>query len=89
MLGGNDECRGEGVLVYTVDASVRSGECPVVVIPRSEAGSETFGELFEAPYGVGDVAEVSERDGGRLTVAVTARPGPAYEVQLTCQAPWR
>ena len=94
VLGGNDECgndeyRGEGVLVYTVDASVPSGECPVVVIPRSDAGSETFGELFEAPYRVGDVAEVSERDGGRLTVAVTARHGPAYEVELTYRAPER
>jgi len=89
VLGSNDEYRGEGVLVYTVDASVPSGVCPVVVIPRIESSSETFGELFEAPYGVGDVAEVGERDGGRLTVAVTARHGSAYEVELTYQAPQR
>jgi hypothetical protein len=87
VLGSDGESSGDGVLVYTVDASIESGACPVVVIPRRESSSDTFGDLYEAPYGVGDVAQAGERTGGRLTVDVMARHGPAYEVELTYQPP--
>jgi M6 family metalloprotease-like protein len=36
VIGNNGELWGEGVLVSTVDASIPSGEAPVVVIPRCD-----------------------------------------------------
>ncbi|MFC7534048.1 hypothetical protein [Actinoplanes sp. GCM10030250] len=86
VIGSDDQPWGDGILVYTVDATVESGECPVVVIPRVESYSETYGDLYEAPYREGDVAEVSEGR-ARLTVAVTRRLGTAYEIELTWAGP--
>lgn len=82
VIGTDGQPWGDGVLVYTVDARVQSGLCPVVVIPRIESFSDTYGDLYQAPYGEGDVAEVTD-DGAQLTVAVTRRIGSAYEIELT------
>jgi hypothetical protein len=82
LIGTDGQPWGDGVLVYTVEARVPSGLCPVVVIPRIESFSDTYGDLYEAPYGEGDVAEVTD-DGAQLTVAVTRRIGSAYEIEVT------
>src|SRR5262245_52160698 len=41
---------GDGVLVYSVDASVPSGRSPVRIVPAKTTTSPIYGELFEAPF---------------------------------------
>src|SRR5439155_2393577 len=40
---------GEGVLLYTVDATIPTGLSPVVVIPKKVSTSPNYGYLYEAP----------------------------------------
>jgi M6 family metalloprotease-like protein len=87
VLGTDRSLRGEGILVYSVDATIPSGSSPVVVIPRQTGTDGPFGYLFDAPYGVGDVAEVSEKSGAWLRVAVRSRRADAYEVELSYRPP--
>ncbi|HEX6899158.1 MAG TPA: hypothetical protein VF789_05570 [Thermoanaerobaculia bacterium] len=81
VVGDDGAYWGEGVLLYVVDATVPSGSSPVVVVPNVCSASDNFGNLFEAPYGVGDqgsraegkallVLEVLERFGDSYTVTV-------------------
>ena len=87
VLGTDRSLGGEGILVYSVDATVGSGDSPLVVIPRATGPDGTFGHLFQAPYGVGDVAEVSEKSGAWLRVEVRSRRADAYEVELSYLPP--
>jgi M6 family metalloprotease-like protein len=83
VIGTNGEPWGEGVLVSTVDASIPSGQAPVVVIPHRDSHSDVFGNFFEAPYGVGDVASASEDPFASLTVEVHRKRDTTYEVQVS------
>src|SRR4029077_16788630 len=69
VLGTNGQYWGEGVLVYTVDAAIDTLESPVAIIPRQVSGSPDYGYLYEAPYGVGDVAHA--RGPAPVALAVT------------------
>ena len=72
---------GEGVLIYTVDATLGSGNSPVVILPRKESSSGTYGFLFEAPWGVGDVA-TAVIGSTYLSVRVIQKFRSSYNVRI-------
>lgn len=67
----------QGVLVYSVDAGIDGGKSPVVIHPRDGHGLE------DAPYRVGDVADIEDERGARLRVKVLGRSGPAWDVEIS------
>ena len=81
VVGTSGTTAGEGVLLYTVDASVETGKTPLRLVPRKEGSTDGFGHLFEAPYRPGDSAE--HRDGGAaLRLRVLGKNGATYDVQV-------
>jgi M6 family metalloprotease-like protein len=78
VLGSNGQYWGDGVLIYTVDASINTGNSPVVIIPNQVSDSDDYGHLYQAPYGIGDVART------RLRVGLAESGSPA-EAQLLLQ----
>ena len=85
VLGTNDEYWGDGVLVYTVDATIESGASPVVVVPRKISDSDDYGHLYQAPYGVGDVAHARGPGSVALKVSVLQKFGSSYNVKIEYQ----
>lgn len=69
------------MLLYVVDATVPSGSSPVVVVPNICSGSDNFGNLFEAPYGVGDRGAKAE-GAALLVLEVRQRFGDSYYVKV-------
>jgi M6 family metalloprotease-like protein len=86
----SDPTWGEGILIYTVDAKITSGESPVVVLPRLTGTGPSPGpnkpNLFQAPFGVGDHADFTV-DGVRLIVDVIQKFGGSYNIKIGCQRP--
>jgi M6 family metalloprotease-like protein len=83
VLGRSGEWWGDGVLVYSIDATIPTGESPVVVFPRQRSSSPDYGYLYEAPYGVGDVADIPGPPA--LKVTVLQRFGASYSVKVQYQ----
>ena len=85
--GSDEQSPFRGVLLYTVDASVESGKSPIEVLPHRPGPDPTrkFGNLFQAPFGVG--ASSGPRTVAGATAAVTLRvlsqAGSAFNVELT------
>lgn len=73
--------RGEGVLLYTVDLTRETGSSPVEVLPKIHSFSDNFGNLFAAPYMVGDTA-LARAGGGDVAVEVVQRFGESYYVTI-------
>jgi hypothetical protein len=86
VLGSNNQYWGDGVLIYTVDARIATGDSPVVVIPKKASISSDYGYLHEAPYQVNDVANFKEG----WHKALVLKPN-AYlsSNRLTCRWPQR
>jgi M6 family metalloprotease-like protein len=82
VLGTNGQYCGEGVLVYTVDATIDTLESPVVIIPRQVSDSPDYGYLYEAPYGVGDVARARGPASVTLAVTVLQKFGSCYNIKI-------
>ena len=82
VLGTNGQYWGEGVLVYTVDATIDTLESPVVIIPRQVSDSPDYGYLYEAPYGVGDVAHARGPAPVALAVTVLQKFGSCYNIKI-------
>lgn len=74
--------RREGVLVYTVDSTVPTGHSPIVVHPKTVSSSPEQGNLYEAPYGVGESALILDGN-TRLTLTVIQQFESSYHVKLT------
>jgi M6 family metalloprotease-like protein len=81
VLGSNNEYWGDGVLVYTVDATIASGSSPVVIIPKKVSTSPFYGYLYEAPYLVGD-AMVYQKGTTRIVLRVLQKFGSSYNIQI-------
>jgi M6 family metalloprotease-like protein len=81
VLGSNGRSWGEGVLVYTVDATIATGSSPVVVIPKRASSSPDYGYLYEAPFGVGEVAHTVQGSVS-LTMTVLQKFGSSYNVKV-------
>jgi hypothetical protein len=80
--GHDNKSWGEGVLVYTVDATRPTGKSPVVILAKKTSESPNFGALYEAPYTVGDTAH-STQGRAELSVKVLQKFGSAYNVQIS------
>jgi hypothetical protein len=70
------------MLVYTVDATIDTLESPVVIIPRQVSDSPDYGYLYEAPYGVGDVARARGPASVTLAVTVLQKFGSCYNIKI-------
>lgn len=76
---------GQGVLLYTVDSSVASGNCPVILIPKNTDSSPQFGELYKAPFLPGDTF-ATEIVNVSLSMTVFPESTPeCYYVRVQCQ----
>lgn len=71
IQGRDGTTTGEGVLVYSVDASVPTGKSPVRIVPAKTTTSPIYGELFEAPFSSG-----STLDDPTLPFSLRLRRGP-------------
>ena len=71
----------EGVLLYTVDATLDTGKSPVVVIPRVVSRSTTFGNLFEAPFQPANTISDASGDAS-IELSVLGRTGSGYDVEV-------
>jgi M6 family metalloprotease-like protein len=85
VLGSNDRYWGEGVLIYTVDATIPTGASPVVVIPRQVSDSNDYGHLYQAPYGVGDVAHARGPGSVSLKAEILQKFGSSYSIKIAYQ----
>ena len=54
---------------------------PVVVIPKTLDASPVYGALYEAPYGVGDRATVTDRNAS-VAVTVLQKFGASYNIKV-------
>lgn len=78
VLGSDEKLTGEGVLVYSVDATIATGKTPVFIYPKNS--SDTDRKLYRAPFGVGDSFS---QDGVPLTVKINRKTSKGYEVVIT------
>ena len=81
VLGTNNQYWGDGVLIYTVDARIATGDSPVVVIPKITSTSSDYGYLYEAPYHVNDVANFKEGNVS-IVVSILQKFGSSYNVRI-------
>src|SRR6266567_7638406 len=69
----------KGILVYTVDATVRDQQSPLVIMPKTTTNNNEYGPLCEAAHDVGD--DVSVVMGGvSLGVKVIQKIGDCYHI---------
>ncbi|HKI02264.1 MAG TPA: hypothetical protein VKK31_09800 [Thermoanaerobaculia bacterium] len=81
LLGLNGQYWGDGVLLYTVDATIPSGSSPVVVIPKTDGHSPDYGNLYMAPCRVGESLPFSEGVASGI-LTVVQKLGSSYEVKI-------
>lgn len=81
VLGTNNKYWGEGVLLYTVDATIRSGSSPIVIISKKESSSPDYGYLYEAPYGVNDTVFHKECNAS-IRLTVLQKFGSSYNIRI-------
>ncbi len=81
VLGTNNLPWGQGVLLYTVDATIRTGLSPVTIIPKTTSTSPDYGYLYEAPYTLNDT--VSHTEGTTsITLSILQEFGSSYEIKI-------
>ena len=81
VLGTNNQYWGDGVLIYTVDATIATGDSPVVVIPKITSTSSDYGYLYEAPFQVNDVANFKEGNVS-IVVSILQKFGSSYNLKI-------
>jgi M6 family metalloprotease-like protein len=84
VLGSNNQYWGDGVLIYTVDARIATGNSPVVVLPKIASTSSDYGYLYEAPYQVHDVANFKEGNVS-IVVSILQKFGSSYHLKIDCK----
>ena len=87
VRGDDGELGGEGVLLYTVDATIATGDEPVAMVPKSTASSQIFGTLFEAPYLVKDILQAHQDGTASITLQVVQQIGSSYNIVIDYKAP--
>jgi len=80
MMDKNNNVFGEGVLIYTVDAKIRSEDKPIKILPSKSGVHQDFGVMFEAPFVEG---EEYNAPSGKLKVKVLDKIGDSYKVRVT------
>jgi len=81
VLGSDEKPTGEGILIYSVDATIATGTTPVCIYPKNSPDNDR--KLYQAPFGVGDLFS---EDGVPLTVRVNRKTSKGYEVVVTTPA---
>ena len=82
VLGRTDsQPRGDGVLIYTVDVNVKSLESPVEILAKTTGFDSEYGNLYQAPFGVGDRASFTVGS-AHLTVDVIQKFGSSYNIKI-------
>ena len=71
-----------GVLLYTVDAKIKSLFSPVVVLRDFDHKTSEFGRLYDVPFGVGQ-SRSYKVDGATLTVKVDQKIGDCYNLTMS------
>ena len=84
VLGTNNQYWGDGVLIYTVDATIATGDSPVVVVPKTTSTSPDYGYLYEAPFQVNDVANFREGNVS-IVVSILQKFDSSYNVRIDCK----
>jgi len=79
ILGHDGTLTGDGVLVYSVDASVPTGKSPIQIIPASKEPNPNFGSLSHAPFQVGAMMSDPKSP---FTLKVDAMQGDQYRIAL-------
>lgn len=85
-LGTNQEYRDKGILVYTVDAEVETGKCPVSVVSgtdKSPSADETnkYGALCVAYLQPGATENFDLEDGKKIELTNEKRVGSGFQVR--------
>lgn len=81
VLGSNNEWWGEGVLLYTVDATKPTGCSPVEIIPKKISISPIYGYLYEAPYIRNDTVLYTEGTAS-ITLKILPQFGSSYTIEV-------
>jgi len=81
VLGNNNMPWGEGVLVYTVDATIPTGSSPVEIIPKKTSTSPVYGYLYEAPYLLNDTVSYMEGTTS-VTLSILQQFGFSYNIKI-------
>ena len=81
VLGTNNARWGEGVLLYTVDATIPTGSSPVAIIPKKISTSPQYGYLYEAPYLLNDTMSHTEGTAS-ITLKILQKFGSSYNIQI-------
>ena len=81
VLGSNNALWGEGVLLYTVDATIPTGSPPVAIIPKTTSTSPVYGYLYEAPYLLKDTMSHTEGTAS-ITLEILQKFGSSYHIKI-------
>jgi hypothetical protein len=81
VLGTDNQPFGQGILLYTVDATIPTGSSPVVIIPKTISTSPVYGHLYEAPYAPGDTVSYTEGTTS-FTLSVLQEFGSLYVIKI-------
>ena len=57
----------------------------MVIIPKQVSDSDDYGHLYQAPYGVGDVANVPGPGPVSLSVEILQKFGASYNIKIEYQ----
>ncbi|MGY8635654.1 hypothetical protein RAD15_24585 [Bradyrhizobium sp. 14AA] len=57
IRGHDGTTTGDGVLVYSVDAVIPTGQSPVGIVPAKMTANFNYGNLFEAPFSAGSILD--------------------------------
>ena len=79
IQGRDGTTTGDGVLIYSVDASVPTGKSPVNIVPAKRSTSPVYGELFEAPFSAGSTFDDPALP---FSLSVKAKSTDGYVVAL-------
>ena len=78
VLSPDEKLTGEGILIYSVDATIATGQTPVVIYPKRAEDNDR--RLYQAPFRVGDSFQ---EDSAPMTAKIERKTSKGYEVVLT------
>lgn len=81
VLGSNNVLWGEGILLYTVDATIPSGLSPITIVPKKTSTSPVYGYLYEAPYLLHDTMSYTEGTAS-ITLEILQKIGSSYNIKI-------
>jgi M6 family metalloprotease-like protein len=80
ILSAHGKMWGDGVLIYSVDATIPTGKDPVVIYPKQAGDSEEFGRLYQASFNVGDDFQPTNAP---VEIKVLEKQADGYKIEVT------